>query len=102
VASIHKEGSSAAEVSWRRDKSGGTPFSGACQQIGTEGQAANLPDGFTLDSDETVIVAEAWYTFVPSFFVSRAIFNLYFVPFDIYGRSITPARFGSLNLVSPG
>lgn len=102
VASIHKEGDGAAEVSWRRDKSGSTPFSGACQQVGNEGAAANLPDGFTLDSDETVIVAEACYTFVPSFFVSRAVFDLDFVPLDIYGRSITAARFGSLNIVNPG
>lgn len=86
----------------RRDKSGSTPFSGACQQVGNEGAAANLPDGFTLDSDETVIVAEAYYTFVPSFFVSRAVFDLDFVPLDIYGHSIPAARFGYLNMVNPG
>lgn len=102
VASIHKTGNGAPEVKWRRDKTGGTPYSGACQQVGSEGQSANLPDGFTLDEDETVIVAEACYTFVPSFFVSRAVFGLDFVPLDIYGRSITAARFGSLNVVDPG
>lgn len=102
VASVHKEGSNASEVMWRRDKTGGTPYSGACQQVGSEGETANLPSGFDLDPDETVIVAEACYTFTPSFFVSRAIFDLDFVPLDIYGRSITAARFGSLNIVSPG
>jgi hypothetical protein len=48
-----------------------------------------------------VIVAEACYTFVPSFFVSRAVFNLDIVPLDIYGRAIAAARFGSLNVLEP-
>lgn len=101
VASVHKSGTNAAEVAWRRDKTGSTPYSGACQQVGSEGSNANLPSGFAIDNDETVIVAEGCYTFIPSFFVSRAVFALDFVPLDIYGRAIQAARFGSLNILEP-
>lgn len=101
VAAVHREGDNAPEVKWRRDKTGANPFNGACQQVGGEGEAAVLPNGFFVEDDETVIVSEACYTFVPSFFVSRAVFNLDFVSLDIYGRSIATARFGSLNILEP-
>ncbi len=101
VASVHKPGTDAATVAWRRDKTGADGYTGACQQVGNTGETAVLPNGFTIGSDETVIVAEACYTFVPAFFVSRAVFNLDFIDLDIYGRSIFAARFGSLNIIQP-
>ncbi len=101
VASVHKNGTQNPKVAWRRDKSGTSGYTGGCQLVGSEGQDAALPGGFTVFDDETVIVAEACYTFVPSFFISRAIFNLDFVPLDIYGRSISAARFASLNILEP-
>ncbi len=102
VASVHKDGSNAAKIAWRRDQTGGTQaYQGECQRVGAEGEAPVLPDGFTLEDDDTVIVAEACYTFVPAFLVSRAVFNLDFIPLDIYGRAILPARFGALTILEP-
>ena len=54
-----------------------------------------------MDADDTVIIAEACYTFVPAFLVSRAVFNLDFVPLDIYARAISAARFGGLTVLEP-
>lgn len=102
VASVHKPGDSPAEVYWRRGQDAGAQaYSGGCQTIGAEGDPATLPTGFTVDDDDTVIVAEACYTFVPAFLISRVLFNLDFVPLDIYGRAISAARFGALTVLEP-
>lgn len=102
VASVHKPGVSAAGVAWRRSADGGsTPYEGDCQQVGLEGADATLPVNFPLNDDGTIIVAEACYKFIPSFLISRAIFDLDFIPLDIYGRSISAARFSSLNILQP-
>lgn len=102
VASVHREGASAAEIAWRRTQdSTDDGYQGACQLVGAEGQAANLPNGFAIEEDQTVIVAEGCFTFVPSFLISRAIFQMDFVPLDIYSRSISASRFASLNILEP-
>ena len=102
VAAIHRDGDDAAEVSWRRGQdAGSSPHQGGCQKVGNAGAAAVLPTGFTVDADDTVIIAEACYTFVPAFLVSRAVFNLDFVPLDIYARAISAARFGGLTVLEP-
>lgn len=102
VASVHKPGESAAEIYWRRGQdAGATPYSGGCETTGAEGETATLPAGFTVDDDDTVIVAEACYTFVPAYLISRVLFNVDFVPLDVYGRAIAAARFGSLTVLEP-
>jgi|GEM_PF-2329364 len=102
VASVHRDGDQAPEVAWRRNQNAGTDqYQGTCQQTGAEGEAAVLPTGFTVESDDTVIVAEACYTFIPAFLISRVVFNLDFVPLDIYARAIAAARFGALTILEP-
>lgn len=102
VASVHKNGESAAEVYWRRGQDAGSQsYQGGCQVVGLEGETATLPSGFVIENDDTVIVAEACYTFEPAFAISRALFNLDFVPLDVYGRAIAAARFGTLTAIEP-
>ncbi len=102
VAAVHRAGTDAPKVVWRRDQDGGAnPYSGSCQQTGGEGGAAALPGGFTMEDDETVIISEGCYTFVPAFLISRAVFNLDFVPLNIYARGVSAARFGSLVVLDP-
>lgn len=102
VASVHKPGEDPAEVYWRRGQDAGAEvYQGGCQTVGAEGEAAVLPSGFTVDDDDTVIFAEACYTFIPAYLISRAIFNADFVPLDIYGRAVVAARFGSLTVLDP-
>lgn len=102
VASVHRDGADDPEIAWRRNQNGGSnTFTGDCQQTGAEGEPANLPTGFTVAQDDTVIVAEACYSFVPAFLISHVVFNLDFVPLDIYGRAVAAARFGALTVVEP-
>lgn len=102
VASVHRDGAQDPEIAWRRNQNGGSDvYAGDCQQTGAEGEPATLPTGFTVAQDDTVIVAEACYSFVPAFLISRVVFNLDFVPLDIYGRAVAAARFGALTVVEP-
>jgi len=102
VAAVHKDGDNAPKVSWRRSEDASTTeYSGTCQTTGPAGGTASLPQGFTLFDDDTIVVAEACYTFAPAFLISRAIFNLDFVPLDIYGRAIAAARFSTLEVLEP-
>lgn len=102
VAAIHKDGDNAAEVTWRRSQDAGAEeYTGACETTGIAGGTATLPDGFSLFDDDTVVVAEACYTFAPAFLISRAIFNLDFVPLDIYGRAFAASRFSTLEVLEP-
>lgn len=102
VAAIHKDGENAPKVSWRRSEdASATEYSGTCETTGPAGGTASLPQGFTLFKDDTVVVAEACYTFAPAFLISRAIFNLDFIPLDIYGRAISAARFSTLEVLEP-
>lgn len=40
------------------DENGDSTFADDCSRVGGEGEPANLPDGFTLASNEAVVVAE--------------------------------------------
>ncbi|MGD9538745.1 MAG: TadE/TadG family type IV pilus assembly protein [Alphaproteobacteria bacterium] len=53
-----------AKVNWRHSGGGGLA---ATSELGTVGQQANLPDGFTLNERENVIVAEVFYQYQPMF-----------------------------------
>lgn len=102
VAVVHRAGTDTPTVAWRRDQDGGSnPYTDGCQQTGGQGGAAVLPAGFTMEDDETVIISEGCYTFVPAFLISRTFFNLDFVPLNIYARGVSAARFGSLIVLDP-
>jgi len=91
VSSIGKLGTANAMVNWQRTFGAGSGSSA----FGTEGGAAVLPANFMVRDGESIIVAEAFYNFVPVF--SGAVINS-----TILSRySILRPRFGSLATLLP-
>lgn len=64
ISSVSRVGSNPAVVNWQY--TGGGTWSHA-SQIGTAGNDAVLPSGFTLDPNEGIIIAEVYYHFQPIF-----------------------------------
>ena len=91
VSSIGKTGVAGAHVHWQRDFGAGSGAS----IFGNEGTAAILPEGFEIRDGESIIVAEAFYDFVPVFsqsVISESTLSRY---------SILRPRFGSLAVLLP-
>jgi Flp pilus assembly protein TadG len=62
VSSIRKTAGNNPTVTWQYAGGGAWTQS---SQIGTSGNAAALPAGFTMDDGENVIIAEVYYNFSP-------------------------------------
>lgn len=65
VSQVTTVGSVYPQIAWQQ--SGGGSLSVA-STLGTAGQTATLPQGFTMASDENVIMTEVWYDFEPFLF----------------------------------
>jgi Flp pilus assembly protein TadG len=64
VSSVSRVGSNAATVNWQYTGGGTWTHS---SQVGFQGGAATLPDGFDLDPNEGIIIAEVYFSFEPLF-----------------------------------
>lgn len=65
VSQVTTVGSVYPQIAWQQ--SGGGSLSVA-STLGTAGQTATLPQGFTMASDENIIMTEVWYDFEPFLF----------------------------------
>ena len=91
VSSVGRFGTANAMVNWQRSFGSGSGSS----IFGAEGTAANLPTGFVVREGESIIVAEAFYDFVPLF--SGNVFNAS----TLSRFSVLRPRFGSLATLLP-
>lgn len=64
VTSVYRPTTAAAAVAWQRTSPGTLSVTSA---IGTAGNTATLPSGFTVRQGENVIVAEVFYAYRPVF-----------------------------------
>ena len=88
VSSVRQQGSAASpNVAWQRIGGGDLTRT---SQIGTQGFAATLPAGFTLNDKENVIVAEVYYVYSPLFGEKMVATG------DVYKRSVYKPRLGAL------
>jgi TadE-like protein len=93
VSAVTNPGGDEAVVAWQRI--GGGSYSGS-SQLGVEGDAATLPDGFEVREGETAIISEVYYDFAP--FLSELIVE----PQVIYRNAHHRPRLGTLQTVEPG
>jgi len=63
VSGISKTSGEAVQVDWQRGSGSGSGAS----HFGGEGEEAVLPDGFTVNDGESIVVGEAFYDFTPMF-----------------------------------
>ncbi|NBX65418.1 MAG: pilus assembly protein [Proteobacteria bacterium] len=79
VSSVEQDPTEGPVVRWQR-MGGGTLDKNS--RLGEEGDSAALPDGFTLNDNDNVIVAEVFYDYIPSiteeFFSSRENYKIAF------------------------
>lgn len=87
ITSVTAPTSQNPKVDWQYSGAGS---SGATSQIGNPGETPTLPDGFTLDDGENVIIGEIFYDYRPQ------IFEVFTSPKQIYYRVIDRPRFGPL------
>ena len=83
ISSVTKSPGQAPRVTWQRTGGGSLA---ASSHIGTSGGNATLPSGFTLQDNESVIIAEVMYTYNP-IFVSDD-----FLPTQFYERALFRPR----------
>jgi hypothetical protein len=79
ISSVEQDPDNGPVVRWQR-MGGGTLNKNS--RLGEEGDVATLPDGFTLNDNDNVIVAEVFYDYLPSiteeFFASRENYKVAF------------------------
>jgi Flp pilus assembly protein TadG len=63
ISSVHRPTNAAATVAWQSNDGGALA---EASRIGTTGNAATLPPGFTLAVGADIIVAEAFYRYTPT------------------------------------
>lgn len=87
VSSVYQDPVDGPTVLWQ--VSGGGTYARA-SAIGDEGEPAVLPEGFTLNDTDNVIVAEVFYNYVPT------LTEEYFGSRENYKFAIFKPRFGAL------
>lgn len=92
VSSIGKPGSDPTTIYWQRNGAGGVT---ATSQVGTEGNAPNLPSGFVVRDGEGLIVAEVYYDYAPLLFWDIV------GPNQLYHRAFFRPRYGGLDTLNP-
>ncbi len=85
-------GSNVATINWQY-RGGGTWTQNSL--IGTTGNTATLPVGFTLDPQENVVISEVFYNFQPIFGT-----NIFPANFTVYKTGFFRPRLGSLTTLS--
>ncbi len=69
ISSVSGDGDGGSTVNWQRTGAGDLDVGST---VGTEGGDGTLPDGFTLGSGETIIVAEVAFNYVPMFGIATS------------------------------
>ncbi len=80
-----------ARINWQRSFGGGSGGSA----FGVEGGAANLPAGFVVRDNETVVVAEVFYDYVPAFMGTQLVAR------SLYSYAVFRPRGSSPNKINP-
>ena len=80
-----------ARVNWQRSFGGG----GGGSACGVEGGTASLPAGFVVRDNETVVVAEVFYDYVPAFMGTQLVSR------RLYNYAVFRPRFSSLETLYP-
>jgi hypothetical protein len=87
ITSVTAPTSETPKVDWQYSGAGSGV---AASLVGDPGETPNLPDGFSLDDGENVIIGEIFFDYRPQ------IFELFTAPRQIYYRVIDRPRFGPL------
>ncbi len=88
VSSVNAVGANPPKVKWQQ--SGGGTLTGHTSKLGTAGNNAALPTGFTVRDGEDVIITEVYYQFEPVFMPEMIL------PPTLYHRAIFRPRQSSL------
>ncbi len=80
-----------ARINWQRSFGGGSGGSA----FGVEGGTANLPAGFVVRDNETVVVAEVFYDYVPAFMGTQLVAR------SLYSYAVFRPRGSSPNKINP-
>lgn len=63
ITAVHRNVNEGPEVAWQYE--GGGELNELTSNFGSTGFASPLPDGFTLNERETVVIAEVYYDYAP-------------------------------------
>ena len=85
------DGDDDARINWQRSFGGGSGGSA----FGVEGGTANLPAGFVVRENETVVVTEVFYDYVPAFMGTQLVSR------TLYNYAVFRPRFSSLETINP-
>lgn len=91
VSSISAASGNPARINWQRSFGGGSGGSA----FGVEGGTANLPVGFVVRDNETVVVTEVFYDYVPAFMGTELVAR------SLYNYAVFRPRFSSLATINP-
>ena len=91
VSSISATNGNPARINWQRSFGGGSGGSA----FGVEGGTANLPVGFVVRDNETVVVTEVFYDYVPAFMGTQMVAR------NLYNYAVFRPRFSSLATINP-
>ncbi len=92
VSSISATNGNPARINWQRAFGGG---SGGSSAFGIEGGNANLPVGFVVRDNETVVFTEVFYDYVPAFMGTELVAR------NLYNYAVFRPRFSSLATINP-
>ncbi len=81
----------AARINWQRSFGGGSGGSA----FGVEGGTASLPAGFVVRGNETVVITEVFYDYVPAFMGTQLVSR------TLYNYAVFRPRFSSLATINP-
>ncbi len=97
VSSIGASNGNPARINWQRTfgAGGGSAPGKGGSAFGNEGGTASLPAGFVVRDNETVVVTEVFYDYVPAFMGTQL------VAADLYSYAVFRPRFSSLTTINP-
>lgn len=87
VSSVYKAVGQAPVICWQY-KGGGTLSKGSV--IGSQGGAANLPNGLVLNDNDNVIISEVYYAFTPMFLSEGLFTNNTIYRIAVYKPRLSP------------
>ena len=93
LTSVGKAGAAPEHVNWQ-DRGAGT--NSTVSKVGLTGSSAVMPNGFTLDPGETVIVSELYFSFTPIVFPDA------FAATEFYKIMVFRPRLSPLDVIEPG
>ena len=97
VSSISATNGNPARINWQRvfGAGGGSGPGKGGSAFGKEGSPASLPAGFVVRDNETVVVTEVFYDYVPAFMGTQLVSR------SLYNYAVFRPRFSSLATLYP-